>query len=116
MREIKFRAWCEEKKEMLQLQKMSFKTCKCMPYGWNMAYEFTDIMQYTGLKDKNGVEIYEADIVKIIDYMSQEHIVVVKYDAKLLQFIFKTVDGHYSNMDTNEVIGNIYENPELLEG
>ncbi len=88
------------------------------------------LMQSTGLKDKNGVEIFEADVVKVSDGGNEEdsYISVVKnyadegypafdieapsswyYESNVLSTI---TCGEY---ETIEVIGNIYENPELLE-
>lgn len=78
------------------------------------------LMQSTGLKDKNGKEIFEGDIV---DYKGRE--AVVKWHGSYASFIYRFVDGlkeRVSEWDplflacyNFEVIGNIYENPELLE-
>ncbi|MEG0133099.1 MAG: YopX family protein [Clostridium sp.] len=122
-REIKFRAWCEEKKEMLQLQKMSFKTGKCMPYGWNLAYEFTDIMQYTGLKDKMEKDIYEGDIVEFHTNIITKTKAKVEFDCYgfMLSEIHDINCCYLGDIDIDDdlgiqVIGNIYEDKELLEG
>lgn len=128
MREIKFRVWNEDTKEMLEIQKHSFKTNKSMPYGWNMQYEFDGLMQYTGLKDKHGKEIYEGDLCKSYNGYIQE--VVWKDNSWMYKMkVNKKYQGEayveivYSSMgDTShrnfgdEIIGNIYENPELVEG
>lgn len=78
------------------------------------------LMQSTGLKDKNGKEIFEGDIV---DYKGRE--AVVKWHGSYASFIYRFVDGlqeRVSEWDPLflacyhfEIIGNIYENPELLE-
>lgn len=74
-----------------------------------------ELMQSTGLKDKNGTEIYEGDIVKNI----YDEIYVVKwFDAgfhleEKYNGGFDYFELHFG--DNKEVIGNIYENPELLE-
>jgi uncharacterized phage protein (TIGR01671 family) len=73
------------------------------------------LMQYTGLKDKNGVEIYEGDVVEAKGYYQDKYIIEWVYDG---WEIFDGKDGVVADFDEwekLEVIGNIYENPELLE-
>lgn len=120
MREIKFRVWNEDTKEMLEIQKHSFKTNKSMPYGWNMQYEFDGLMQYTGLKDKHGKEIYEGDIIRYEHSAvgSIVRVVQYKYGMYGIEGNVKGTQIPFANIlnSTREIIGNIYENPELLEG
>lgn len=113
MREIKFRAWDKNHKIMYPFELIE------LPYSENVnldgqfdglierGYVF---MQYTGLHDKNGKNIYEGDIVKG-NYL--KCIGVVKYSEKFCRF---QIDdwATITPSDIYEVIGNIYENPELL--
>lgn len=78
-----------------------------------------EIMQCTGLKDKNGKLIFEKDIIKC-SYHSEFVIGVVEWDSGELQFALKIEDAFYSirqkiKFDKIEILGNIYENPEFLE-
>lgn len=98
MREIKFRAWSGEKM-------IFFGLCE-----GSSDLLLMDIMQFTGLKDKNGKEIYESDIIKSI---SAESGCVVSWDEKGF-WKFWNISTGLLKMDEWEVIGNIYENPELL--
>ena len=121
MREIKFRVWDSERKKILPIQRHSFKTGKSMPYGWNIEYVFDGLMQYTGLKDKNGKEIYEGDILRHINPKQFKNSV---YEVVFLNGGFAIKGDDYiedlneflKSSSSAEVIGNIYENPELLEG
>ena len=121
MREIKFRAWDKLFKEMFDVPMLSNKAVfhaippKFMPEGVPLAQ--VELMQYTGLLDKNGKEIYEGDIVK-----AGENIVLIIWNKGFASFaLAKTgwmYDHFFGEIDNErcEVIGNIHENPELLEG
>ena len=121
-REIKFRVWSEKNKKMLEIQKHSFKTGKSMPYGYNIAYDFGELMQYTGLKDENGKEIYEGDILSIKIYSRDKIIVQCKALVEFKDGCFGVIWGYdksflslKSFFNTKfEVVGNKYENPKIL--
>lgn len=116
-REIKFRAWDKDKKEMFAVQNLNcFLLNSPSKYadGSGVPENF-GLMQYTGLKDKNGKEIYEGDIVK---YKTDKPDKVV-YDTACFQ-LGRQVEYHRNLSmgklaDGMEIIGNIYENPELIE-
>lgn len=122
---IKFRAWDKVFKEMVQVNALVLdeQVVKVTYKNGNVAKDDMkeyELMQSTGLKDKNGKEIFEGDIV---DYKGRE--AVVKWHGSYASFIYRFVDGlqeRVSEWDPLflacyhfEVIGNIYENPELLE-
>lgn len=128
-REIKFRVWDVENKEMLEVQELDFESTfyggriAIRPDQYNDYFNTEDmiLMQYTGLHDKNGKEIYEGDIVGI-DYLSYIVTGVVTYSTKDAMYILTNTNsiadeneplGDYKNL---EVIGNTYDNPELLGG
>jgi hypothetical protein len=109
-REIKFRAWHLLSKEMLYegWNKDSFVD-KAAIFGLG---ESAEIMQYTGLKDKNGKEIYEGDIDQdggVFTWVQDSCSFCIDYtDIEL-----SPIDGEVK--DWCEIKGNIYENPELLQ-
>lgn len=89
------------------------------------ADEDVEFMQSTGLKDKNGVEIYEGDVINCRNYfrnpMTGSGSLSINRDFKIIfkdgEFKAKGFDIRLKNiLSYSEVIGNIYENPELLEG
>ena len=112
MREIKFRAWDKERMEMLlpdRLVHLEGRTTKAL----REQSPFLELMQFTGLCDKNGREIYEGDIVVTGGDISG----VVIYNEG--GFCFDTIDDFDCDFICNytvEVIGNIHENPELMDG
>jgi dUTPase len=109
MREIKFRAWDGEK-IIHHIPNSAVSTGSYL----EMMGTTLKLMQYTGLKDKNGVEIYEGDIILDKDY-SGEFSYMKKpkaYVAEFERIIHKFFEGLFD--EQCEVIGNIYQNPELL--
>lgn len=147
MRDIKFRAWLKDDKRMVEVRSIDFHeegNIITVNYNDIFGFEFNEneieLMQYTGLKDKNGKEIYEGDIVKFeghgyisnvqcgevifkngcfgIEYITD---IARKYEwDKTFHQIGKTekwvdMNGSGTITYTYEVIRNVYQNRELLE-
>lgn len=140
MREIKFRAWSYADNTMFYQDKQKTEEAESVS-RWLVTHGAAyAVMQYTGLKDKNGKEIYEGDVIKISnwEYAKQhykprpkrkdcEGIFVVEVELRSWGYEFSwenisgyecsthimgfPAEGHSENL---EVIGNIHQNPELL--
>ena len=112
MREIKFRVWDYDGKKMItsgiefELVRMNADVVdENDDIGFNGYGDRFDVMQYTGLKDKNGKDIYEGDIVKIL-YNNLGNVIVSYKDGRFSLY------GYLARKCL--IIGNIHESPELL--
>ena len=135
-REIKFRAYSSHNHKMYPVSNIEWDadgrmwvTADDGKNGIELIDDEAHLMQYTGLHDKNGRSIYEGDILKVTSEDGESYVATVKwlddedypafdlagipaawcYESNALATIFE------SGVETCEVIGNIFENPELLE-
>lgn len=120
----KFRVWLKEEKRMTDVHEMSFidgEVYLISDVTGFYAYEEFKLMQSTGNKDKNGREIFEGDVLKTSD----GELAKVVWNKELAcweaEFLSEIVDlsevaDVKSNRSDCEIVGNIYENPEFLEG
>lgn len=127
MKNIKFRMWHKEEKEMIDGDSLAFELYAPLVDLLNQ----NGIMQYIGMKDKNDVEVYEGDIVLFpdtddgstewgYDWVETMSIGLVQWNDEGLRFdVTKRssidMDSLIECFDKVQVIGNICENPELLE-
>lgn len=134
MKEIKFRAWDKARKEFLSSGSVLISVEAGNRPEKNPQY--LDILtgpdcyksrfvlqQYTGIKDKNGIEIFEGDVIRT---MTPDLISVVTWDDNCARFIGFTLEHERrlvyidmvdkNNKSSVEVVGNIYENPGLTGG
>lgn len=125
----KFRAWYTPFKGKKFGQEMKYGQAGSLLTHAEMSPDKYVLMQSTGLKDKNGVEIFEGDVVSVsvrngFDYLDNK-VCIVKNSIDYSGLVCATVDEdlEYQIFNTElfeeytyEVIGNIYENPELVEG
>lgn len=127
MREIKFRAWLKDRKAIFEVVLINYVTKKVTYLLERVGHLLSirdekfnniELMQYTGLKDMREKEIYEGDIVKL---RANHGIGVIKYSDEWGAFVVEYIKprplvvlGMNYYKEDIEVIGNIYENPELL--
>ena len=124
MREIKFRAWDLKTKTMHTVENINFCGRETVTVQYNpvkkICLDSVLLMQYTGAKDKNGVEIYEGDIIR---HQSGKYGTdfEIKWSPILCGFTAMQIESGHPSPQLNqgtmcyfEVVGNIYENPELV--
>ena len=130
LRAIKFRAWCVDEWDDDGKTPKTFKMVEWFPQffsevspvtRWSLDFPSDDgrvfLMQYTGLKDMNGVEIYEGDlVVKLCSWdgfwWGDEVAVVVYQSASFVPYDYSYLGW---DSDLSIVVGNVYQNPELLD-
>lgn len=129
----KFRAWLKKEQKMdNEIDHISWLEDELYCIGDGITYmvsaEDLVLMQSTGLKDKNGKEIFDGDIVRTTRFLGRADEIGGFYEyEKDYVGVVKVLEGSWvidtgsvavrlwSETDENEIIGNIYENPELLE-
>ena len=118
MREIKFRAWDKKEKKIVKVETLWYHNGELLDLtvdtrGCIRADNFI-LLQFTGLKDKNGKEIYEGDIVEFDNLFDEED----KRSKSVVEwnngYLINEIAG-MGSIEYFEVIGNIYENKNLLE-
>lgn len=119
---ISFRAWVEDEQQMQPVQEIDFNQNIIGYFGINdQPIENCVLMQFTGLRDKYGKEIYEGDILRVEGIDNEARVTEVVFDGGCFYCqhtpteFKETVAFHLMFSDNRAiVVGNIYENPELL--
>lgn len=124
----KFRAWHNELGRMMSISDMWFNVDSLGEIGLNDAVmndyitvspDEIELMQSTGLKDKNGKEVFVGDIIKCTRGCPHEVYLVKEYGGTYIggmpAIYLKGIREGYAWTEHEEILGNIYENPELLE-
>ena len=129
MSSLKFRAWDKKHLKYTKVLKVYFGSdgsnlgALVEDYETNYAFELqanqVEFEQYTGLKDKNGKEIYEGDILTWTDGFDEKHIFRVEWQENRAKFCLRNPGGHWDYEEINdkkrpymEVVGNIHEPPK----
>lgn len=128
----KFRAWLKNDKEMIDVDEIHFDNGKLDFIGDAITFMRTvdeiELMQSTGIRDMSNQEIFEGDVVKTTRFVGRADEVggFYEYDKEFIGIV-KQLEGSWvidtgsdavclwTEIEENEIIGNIYENPELLE-
>lgn len=116
----KFRAWSKNKKVMSEVKKINFWSEELDTVAFEgKSLEDVELMQATGLKDKNGKEVFVGDIIKCTRGCPHEVYLEKEYGGKYIGgmpavYLKGLLEG-YAWTGAEEILGNIYENPELLE-
>lgn len=125
-RTIKFRAWDTVNKTWVHVQTADTSSVEEVaknPFPTSSLVVFDgrgecEIMQYTGLTDSKGKEIYEGDILGFVESeTAPAYLQQVKWNASGAMFVVEDQTGYVSDFNhwpMDEVIGNVHENPELL--
>lgn len=116
----KFRAWSKAEKIMSDVKKIDFCNCEIDARSFDETeIEEVILMQSTGLLDKNGTEVYIGDIIKCTRGCPHEVYLGKEYGGTFIggmpAVYLKGIKEGYSWIGAEEVIGNIYENPELIK-
>ena len=127
MNNLKFRAWDKKLKLLGNVSYIDFESKKMIYHNHNglfnycVNFEDVEIMQSTGLFDKYGVEIYEGDIIDVgtrIPFLNKIQRDEETAYLKLVPLDKRWTESYFTNFEDKsryEVVGNIYENKELLE-
>ncbi|WP_105116349.1 YopX family protein [Streptococcus suis] len=115
----KFRAWDTFDEDMVTDIFFSWQDCGYESLNECLSDERWKFMQSTGLFDKNGKEVYIGDIVKCTSGCSHEVIFLKEYGGRYIggmpAIYLSDIREGYAWTEDEEIIGNIYENPELME-
>lgn len=119
-REFEFRAWLTKYNKMVKIYSWNIwqEYFMCSEYDSEFYLDETPIMQYTGLKDKNNKEIYDGDILSDGNVKNLYKVIFengsfrTEYNGDFEEYSFDLIDVVAQGC---EVVGNIYENPELME-
>ena len=122
---LKFRAWDKETQTMLDVSLIDFKKSVLIGEHWKFGetnfinFDKVELMKSTGLKDKNGKEVFVGDIIKCTRGCPHEVYLEKEYGGTYIggmpAIYLKGIRDGYAWTDHEEILGNIYENPELLE-